>query len=365
MSVPWAQPSIGEDEVREVLDSLRTGWVSMGPKVRALETQLAKYVGVKNAVAVSSGTAALDVALKGVGIRPGDEVVMPCLTYIATANAVHYQGATPVLADVDPQTFNINPEAVRSRLSPRTKALVAVDYGGLAADCDALDEICRDNRLTLVKDGAHSLGAAYNGKSLLSHGRVSTLSFHSAKVMTSVEGGMVFSDDEEIARFARIFRNQGEDPSVKYFHPLVGQNYRMSDVHAAIGLAQFRRLDSFLRKRAEIAAAYTEAFVKEDHVQLQHVPAGAVHSWFFYPLLVQHREKVMEALRRAGIETRVGWPYPIHQQPPYRGVGALGDFPNAERIADHVLNLPVFYGMTDEQRDHVIGTLRAAVRGFE
>lgn len=362
LSVPWAQPSIGDDEVTEVVDSLRTGWVSMGPKVRALERELANYVGVRNAVAVSNGTAAIDVALKALGIGPGDEVIVPCLTYIATVNAVRYQGATPVLADVDARTFNIDPGSVRERLTPRTKAIIPVDYGGLAADCEALERICREGGLALVKDGAHSLGGSYRGKSLLSYGRVATLSMHTAKVMTSIEGGVVFSGDDELARFVRIYRNQGEDPKVKYLHPIVGQNYRMSDVHAAIGLAQFRRLEAFLKKRREIAAAYTEAFAKVDGIRLQRIPEGAVHGWFFYPVLVRRRDKVVEALKQARIETRVGWPYPIHEQPPYRDLGRPGDFPHAEEVADHVLNLPMFFEMTDAQRDHVVGSLRSAVR---
>lgn len=362
LSVPWARPSIGDAEIREVLDSLRTGWVSMGPKVKALETRLADYVGVRNAVAVSNGTAALDVALKTAGIGPGDEVIVPCLTYIATVNAVQYQGATPVLADVDARTFNLDPAAVTQRLTSRTKAIIPIDYGGLAADCDAIDRICREQGLVLVKDGAHSLGGSYQGRSLLAHGRVSTLSLHSAKVMTTIEGGLVFTDNDEVARFARIFRNQGEDPQVKYFHPIVGQNYRMSDVHAAIGLAQFQRLEAFLQKRREIAEAYTEAFVKIAGIRLQHIPEGARHAWFFYPVLVRRRDKIVEALKDAKIETRVGWPYPVHEQPPYRALGQPGDYPHAEEISDRVLNLPMFFEMTDAQRDHVIGSLRAAVR---
>jgi len=334
----------------------------MGPKVKALETELAKYVGVRNAVAVSTGTAALDVALRAIGIGPGDEVIVPCLTYIATVNAVRYQGATPVLADVDPGTFNIDPQAVQGRVTPRTKAILPIDYGGLAADCETLERICGEQGLDLVKDGAQSLGGSFRGESLLAHGRLSTLSLHTAKVMTSIEGGIVFSDDIELDRFGRIFRNQGEDPEVKYRHPVVGQNYRMSDVHAAVGLAQFRRLDEFLKKRREIAGAYTEAFAKEDGIRLQQIPEGATHPWFFYAVLVPRRDKVVEALRHDRIETRVGFPYPVHEQPPYRNLGRVGEYPCAEEIAAHVIDLPMFFGMTDDQRDHVIKSLRSAVR---
>ncbi|MCI4371529.1 MAG: DegT/DnrJ/EryC1/StrS family aminotransferase, partial [Thermoplasmata archaeon] len=174
--------------------------------------------------------------------------------------------------------------------------------------------------------------------------------------------GVIFTDDDDLTKFMRIFRNQGEDPEVKYLHPMVGQNYRMTDVHAAIGLAQFRRLETFLKDRRELAAAYTEAFVKVDGIKLQRIPAGAVPAWFFYPILVPRRDKVVEDLKRAQIETRVAWQYPIHEQPPYGGSAQPGEFPHADEVAAHVLNLPMFAGMTDAQRDHVIQSLKTAVQ---
>ena len=360
LKVPWAEPFIGDEEIHEVTDSLQAGWVSMGPKVRALEEGIAAYAGVKHAVAVSNGTAALDAALKVLGVGPGDEVIVPALTYIATVNAVMYQGARPVLADVDPDTFNLDPVNVKDRLSDQTRVLMPIDYGGMASDGAAFEALCRDSAIQFVKDGAHSLGGASNGRSLLAYGALSTLSLHSAKVMTTVEGGMVLTDDGDLDRKIRMFRNQGEDPNRKYFHPVIGQNYRMTDLHAAIGLAQFRRLDAFLAKRRAIAARYTEAFRHHEGIRLQRIPDDATPAWFFYPILVHGRDHVISELKARGVETRVGWPYPIHEQPPYRDLGAPGDFPHAESIARHVLNLPLFYSMTDEQIDHVIDCVLSA-----
>ena len=328
----------------------------MGPKVAALEKAFAEYVGVRHAVAVSNGTAALDVALKALGIRPGAEVIIPDLAYIATANAVRYQYAVPVVADVDPGTFTLNPDDVERRITSRTKAVIPIDYGGLSSDCDRLQEICDEYGLVLLKDGAHSLGGEWRGRNLLAMGRMSTLSLHTAKVMTSIEGGMVFTNDENLAAVSRMLRNQGEDPNQKYFHPLIGHNYRMTDVHAGFGLAQFARLEAFLARRREIAEAYTRAFAEHESIRLQRIPKGAKHAWFFYAILVPNRERVAKELQERGVETR-SWPYPVHTQPPYKDLAPKPGCPNAEFISSHVLNLPLFYEMTKGQQDYVIDSV--------
>lgn len=360
--IPWAVPYIGTDEEQEVTDTIRSTWVTMGPKVSRLEREVAAYVGVKHAVAVSSGTAALDVALKVLGIGPGDEVIVPAFTYIATANAVLYQHATPVLADVDPVTFNLDPDDVRRRVTPRTKGILPIDYGGQAADYDGLEAIVREHGLHLVQDGAESLGGEYKKRRLCSFGTVSTVSFHAAKVITSVEGGMVLTNNGELAERARIVRNQGEDPSNKYNHVLLGHNYRMTDLHAAVGLAQFGRLHEVLRKRQEIAAFYTEHLAEfGDAILLPVVKPENRHAWFFYPILVPHRDRIAQYLRDKGIDTRIAWPLPIHQQPLYRDRFGESRFPVAERVAATILNLPLYYGMTEEEMRYVVIHLKDAI----
>ncbi|TAJ10905.1 MAG: aminotransferase class I/II-fold pyridoxal phosphate-dependent enzyme [Nitrospirae bacterium] len=360
--IPWAIPYIGEEEQNEVADTVRSAWVTMGPKVARLEREMAAYVGVKYAVAVSSGTAALDVALKVLHIGPGDEVIVPALTYIATANAVLYQHATPVLADVDPTTFNLDPEDVRRRITPRTKCIMPIDYGGQSADYDALGRIAREHGLALVEDGAQSLGGEYKGRRLCSFGVMSTVSFHAAKVITSVEGGMVLTDDEKLADLARVLRNQGEDPVNKYHHAVLGHNYRMTDLHAAVGLAQFRRLNEVLRRRAEIADFYTKRLTGlEGKLTLPAVAPERRHAWFFYPVLLHNRDEVVGYLKEKGIDTRIAWPLPIHKQPLYRSFFEGARFPVAERLADSVLNLPLYYEMSEEEAQYVVMHLKDAV----
>lgn len=360
--IPWALPYIGSEEENEVADTVRSTWLTMGPKVQRLEREVASYVGAKHAVAVCNGTAALDVALKTLGIRPGDEVIVPALTYIATANAVLYQHATPVLADVEPDTFNLNPRDVASKITPKTRAILAVDYGGQSADYDALAKIARGAGVHLVEDGAQSIGAAYKGRALGSFGVVNTISFHAAKVITSVEGGMVLTEDDELAARARIIRNQGEDPVKKYYHVLLGHNYRMTDLHAAIGLVQFGKLARVLQRRAEIAAYYTQQLAHfEDRIVLPRVRPTNKHAWFFYAIRVKNRDEIVRYLKSKGIDTRIAWPLAIHRQPVYQEMLACSQCPVADEIAGTVLNLPMYYDMTEEELRYVVIHVKDAV----
>lgn len=360
--IPWALPYIGTEEETEVADTVRSTWITMGPKVERLEREVASYVGAKHAIAVSNGTAALDVALKMLGIRPGDEVILPALTYIATANAVLYQHATPVLADVEAETFNLDPRDVARRITPKTRAILAIDYGGQSADWDALTRIAADAGVHLIEDGAQSIGAEYKGKALGSFGVVSTISFHAAKVITSVEGGMVLTDDAELAARARIIRNQGEDPVKKYYHVLLGHNYRMTDLHAAIGLVQFGKLARVLRRRAEIAAFYTAQFADfADRIALPRVRPGNKHAWFFYAIRIANRDEIARYLKSKGIDTRIAWPLAIHRQPVYQEMLVGTHCPVADEIAGTVLNLPMYYDMTDEELRYVVIHVKDAV----
>lgn len=358
MKVPWAKPYIGKEELNEVVDSMKSGWITMGPKVARFEDEVGKYVGVKHAIAVNSGTAALDVALKAIGIRPGDEVVIPAMTYIATANAILYQGATPVLADIESVTYNINPGDVISKITNQTKCIISIDYSGQCARYDTLERICSCYKLFLVVDGAESLGAKHKGREACSFGNISTTSFHAAKLITSVEGGMVFTNDDKLAGKARIIRNQGEDQ--KYHHILLGHNYRMSDLHAAVGLAQFKRIKDVLNKRYQLAQHYTKG-LRGYSIGLPFTSYYNKHAWFMYPITVSNRDQVVESLRGKGIDTRVAWPIPIHKQPLYQHLFKDSNHQVAEVLAESVLSLPMYYEMTREEQDYVIKHLREAV----
>jgi len=363
MHIPWAMPYIGKEELDEVVDTIKSTWVTMGPKVKRFESEIAGYIGVKHGIAVNSGTAALDVALKMIDIQPGDEVIIPAMTYIATANAVLYQHAKPVLADIAPDTYNIDPEDVSKKITNKTKCIMPIDYGGQGADYDVLMRIAEEHNVHLVVDGAQSIGGEYKGRRLCSFGEISTTSFHAAKIMTSIEGGMVFTNDDELADWARIIRNQGEDPKQKYYHTFLGHNYRMTDLHAAIGLAQFRRLDDIVKKRASIAEYYSKNLQEyADVIKLPYVAPHNKHAWFLYPILVNNCDEVQIYLHSNGIDTRRSWPLPIHKQPIYRDVFDNASYPVAEEVSKHILNLPMYYAMSQEEQDYVIKHLKDAVK---
>lgn len=365
MDVSWAVPDIGEEETAAVEETVESTWVTMGDKVREFEERLGEYVGVEHAIAVNSGTAALDVALKAVGVGPEDDVLVPAMTYIATANAVRYQHANPVFADIGPTDYNLDPARVHERITADTTALLPIDYGGQCADYDALRTIAEEHDVSLVADCAESFSATYDGERAGSLADVSTTSFHAAKMLTTAEGGMVFTDDGEIARRCRIVRDQGEDPDERYRHVELGHNYRMSDMHAALGLAQLERMDSFIERRERVAAYYDERLC--DETDLIRLPAdldGRENSWFLYPIVTENRERVQQYLAEHGIETRVTWPIPVHQQPIYEDEHGQETYGVAERFADGVLSLPMHNRLTMEQAEHVVDTLTDAVDRF-
>jgi perosamine synthetase len=361
MRIPWAKPYIGREELDGVIDSVKSTWITMGPKVKKFEEEMAGYIGVRHGIAVSNGTAALDVALKALEIKPDDEVIIPAMTYIATANAVLYQHAKPVLADIRPDTFNIDPEDVLKKITRKTKCIMPIDYGGQGADYDALTRIAREHHVHLLVDGAPSLGGEYKGKKLCSFGDIATTSFHAAKVMTTGEGGMIFTDDDELDRKSRIIRNQGEDPQQKYYHPLLGHNYRMTDLNAAIGLAQFRRLPAILKKREALAEYYSKNLHSISSIKLPCVAPHNKHAWFLYAILVDNAESVEKYCKSKGVELRRSWPLPIHKQPVYRDIIG-GSYPVAEDITRRIINLPMYFSMTREEQDYVIKHLIDAVK---
>ena len=283
------------------------------------------------------------------------------MTYIATANAVMYQHARPVLADIKPDTYNIDPAEVVKKITRKTKCIITIDYGGQGADYDVLMPIAKEYNVRLLVDGAPSLGGEYKGSKLCSFGDIATTSFHAAKVMTTGEGGMVFTDGNELDRRSRIIRNQGEDPQKKYYHTLLGHNYRMTDLLAAIGLAQFKKLDVILKKRAELVDHYTKNLKDCADIITPYVAPDRKHAWFLYAVLVDNCDMVEEYCKSKGVELRRSWPLPIHWQPIYRDTLGGGSYPVAEDITKRIINLPMYYTMTREEQDYVIKHLKDAV----
>jgi perosamine synthetase len=371
MNIPITKPMFGEEEERAVVEVLRSGWVVQGPKVAAFERLVADYVGVPEAVATSSCTTALHLALVLHRIGPGDEVIVPSFTFIATANVVLYAGATPVFVDIDPQTYNLDPDSVEAAITSRTKAIMPVHQIGLAADMDRLNAVAQRHGLAVIEDAAPALGATYKGKRVGGLGNPTCLSFHPRKVITAGEGGMLLTADQALANRARILRTHGMSLSdlqrhhatsvaIEAYHDL-GYNYRMSDLHAAVGIEQMQRLDFMLRRRQQLAARYDEAFADLDCVQLPFSSDDQPHSYQSYilqlrPQAPKPREQVMQEMLEAGVATRRGV-MAIHLEPYYRQRFPQVKLPVTEAAAQSTLLLPIYATMTDVEQEYVIDHL--------
>tara|TARA_Y100000310_G_scaffold316318_1_gene367879 strand:- start:14523 stop:15632 length:1110 start_codon:yes stop_codon:yes gene_type:complete len=361
MKIPWAKPYLGEEELNEVIDTIKSTWISKGPKVEKFEEIVKNLIGVKHCIAVNSGTAALDVALKVINIKPGDEIIVPAFTYIASANSILYQHATPVFAEIDKKTFTIDLEDVRKKITGKTKAIIAVDYAGQGPDYEKLKQIVQGTNIKIIEDAAPGFGGKQKGKMLCGFGDIGITSFHTAKIFTSCEGGMLFTDNDDYAREARIVLNQGEDPNKKYHHPRLGHNYRMSDVHASIGIAQLNRFEQVLNKRERLAENYTQGLsVISDKITLPYIEMGNKHAWFLYPILLENRDLVKEELNKRGIGAIVSWPLTIYQQPYFEKFKTI--CPIAEETTKKILCLPLYYEMDQEEQNYVIENLIEIVK---
>lgn len=366
--IPWAQPDIGKEELFEIIDSFKANWLTMGPKTKKLEEKLSSFLEVPYAIAVSNGTVALDLALKALGVGVGDEVIVPAMTYFATVSAVCYQGAVPVFVDIDDQTHNLDPLKIEKAITKKTKVIVFIDYGGNPADYDKIAEIGRKHNIQVLQDGAQSLGAIYKNKPVGAQARVSTMSFHMAKIMTTVEGGMIFTHDPQIMEELLTRRSQGECRNTKYKHTILGTNARITDLQAAIGVAQFEKLPKFLEARKQIAGRYGQLFA-ENKEKIKTVTVNfknSSNSYFFYPILIDQRDHIANILReKYNIDTRIAYPRPVYDQPVFVSKKLSFrkmDCPVTERFTTQVLNLPIFYGMTDEQIKYVAKAVLAELK---
>lgn len=358
--IPWARPCVGDEELNEVVATMKSGWLSQGPRVERFEQEMARRAGRKFAIAVNNGTAALDLAVRVVGVLPGDEVIVPALSYLATASVLVIQGARPVFVDVDPRNLGLDPALAAQHITPRTRAILCTDHGGNPCDFEKLTALASRHQIPLVLDGAQSLGSFFAGRPTLSFGLVSTTSFHAAKTMTTVEGGMLFTDDAQIARRLRIMRSQGEDPDRKYFHVELGHNFRMTELQAAIGLAQLGKLDAFLADRRAAAMRYTTDFAPLGLGNPPGLPYSH-NSHFLYTILVPQRDKVAMRLRERGIETRSCYPLPLYDQPVFRHLKAQR-CPVTEQVAATILNPPMFYGLTEQQQKRIASELSSILQ---
>jgi len=354
-------PSLRGNERQYVNDVLQRDWLTMGYYVKEFEAAFAAYIGVKHAISVSNGTAALHLALLAAGIGAGDEVITPATTFIATANAVTYCGAKAVIADVDPDTWCINPREVEKAITKRTRAILPVHLYGSPCDMGALMVLAINYGLKVIEDAAEAIGAELTGNRVGSMGDLGCFSFYGNKTITTGEGGMITTDDDALAQKIRLLRGQGQVPGLRYVHDRVGYNYRMTDLQAAVGLAQLEQIDDILTRRRAVIEAYREA-CDETHWVSQQAPLYSVHgAWAFALLLPDgcNATFVAERLEQRGIETRPVFP-PIHTQLPYLTNQRL---PVAERIAERGLVLPTHSELTPADARYVIDVLKEVIGG--
>ena len=364
--IPVAAPVLDGRETEYVLECLTTSWISSnGRFIAEFEKSFAAYCGVKHAVATNNGTSALHLAFVALGLEPGDEVIVPSLTYIASANAVRYCNAKPVFVDNDVHTFNVDPDEIVAKITPRTKGIMPVHLYGHPVDLDPILKLARDHGLFVVEDAAEAVGAKYKGRTIGGHGTCATFSFFGNKIITTGEGGMVTTNDDELAEKLRLFRGQGVDPKRRYWFPVVGYNYRMTNIAAAIGLAQLEQIDAHLQTRHAIADGYNRRLA---HLSIA-LPCPSQKTGLSTAIgctpfasktaFIKERDRVLDDFEAHGVETRPVF-YPMHVLPPYRDDGQ-GPFPRAELCGARGINLPTHGRLTEHDMDRVAAALESSI----
>lgn len=381
--LPYGRQSLDDADIQAVVDVLKSDWLTTGPKIGEFEERFAAWIGAGHAVSFSSGTAALHGAAFAAGLGPGDEVITTPMTFCATANCVLYQGATPVFADVSPDTLNLDPNEVASKISGRTKAIIAVDYAGHPAALDELGPLAKARGALLIEDACHALGAEFRGQRVGSIADMTVFSFHPVKHLTTGEGGMVATNDARLAEMLRRFRNHGISSEARERHQsgqwyyemvLLGFNYRLTDIACALGLSQLEKLETNLARRREIAAQYDAAFADLPTVVVPAVREGANPAWHLYPIrlnlemLTAGRGEIFRALRAENLGVNVHY-IPVHQHPYYRArfkfpPAASDRYPVAEGAYERLISLPMFHSMTPQDVEDVTHALHKVLRHF-
>lgn len=356
--IPIARPDIGDDEIAAVTAVLRSGMIAQGTKVAELESRWAEYIGVPHAIATANGTLALMAIFNGLGLGPGDEVITVAHTFAATANAILSTGAVPVFVDIEPETYLIDATRIEAAITHRTRAICPVHLYGLVADMDMIAAIADRHGLAVVEDACQAHGATYRGRRAGSFGH-GAFSLYATKNMTTAEGGFVTTTDDRLADWLRLYRNQGM--RTRYSFEMLGYNYRLTDVAAAIGLAQLAKLDGGIARRRAIAAAYDAAFA-DLPIRLPVTPDGRTHVFHQYTVDVgPARDAIIADIRAAGVGADIYYPVPVHRQAYILERGLHAELPMTDAAAAHILALPVFPGLTDAEQTVVVDAVRSAV----
>jgi len=378
--LPFAAPLLGDEEIQEVVHCLRSGWLTTGHKVKQFEREFGEFIGAKHALAVNSCTAALHLALEAVGVGPGDEVITTPMTFTATAAVIEHLGARPVFADVTAQTLNIDPEQIRRRLSPRTKAILPVHFAGQACDMDAIVDIARGAGVPVIEDAAHAIPTRYNGRMVGTLSDITCFSFYATKNVTTGEGGMVVTDRDDIMERMRLMHLHGmskdawkrytQNGSWSYEILAPGFKYNLTDIAAAIGIHQLRKCQAFHRRRLTIADQYDAAFADLPGISIPRVEDRESHGWHLYVIQVDPerltigRDAFIDQLIARNIGVSVHF-IPLHVHPYYRERYALRpqDFPNAWGAYERIVSLPIYAKMSDDDVRHVIDAVRGIAQG--
>ncbi|HUX01169.1 MAG: DegT/DnrJ/EryC1/StrS family aminotransferase [Phycisphaerae bacterium] len=369
--VPLSRPDISQADIDAVVAVLRTPHLSLGPKLPEFEKAFARYVGTRRAVAVNSGTSALHLLVRSLGLGPGDEMITSPFSFVASANCALFEGARPVFVDIDEATWNLDVGKLSAAVTDRTRLLLPVHIFGRPMPMDRVMAIAEARGIAVVEDACEALGATYQGRKVGAFGRAATFAFYPNKQMTTGEGGMIVTDDDTVADLCMSLRNQGRDPGAGWLaHARLGYNFRLSDINAALGLAQLARLPEFLRLRAEVARRYLEKLADVEELVLPAPYEEGELSWFVFVVRLadrftkKDRDAVLASLREQGIGTN-DYFTPIHLQPFYRELGYKpGDFPVCEKVSERTIALPFYNRLTEKDQDVVVEILKSALAGL-
>lgn len=374
-TIPYGRQSIDEDDINTIVEVLRSDWITQGPLVDEFEAKVAEYCGAKYAVAFNSGTSALHGALFAAGIKPGDEVITTPLSFLATANAAVYLGAKPVFVDIDPENYCLDVLKIEAAITPKTRAILPVDYAGYPVGIKKIKEIAQKHNLLVIEDAAHALGARRDGQVLGSQADMTMLSFHPVKHITTGEGGMILCNDEDYCKCLKSFRSHGiikdaglmEKNEGPWYYEMqkLGYNFRITDIQCALGISQLKKLDAFLEQRRYIAGIYDQALGDSKWLKIPGRPAsGSSHAYHLYPILLEpriNRREFYDYMRLHNIGVQIHY-IPIHLQPFYQSMFAYraGDFPEAENFYYREISLPIFPALSRDEQDYVIESIKAA-----
>ena len=381
--LPYGHQWIDEEDIKAVSEVLRSDWITQGPKVAEFEEEFARYVGAKYAVAVNSGTSALHAACFAANIEKGDEAITTPITFAASANCVLYQGGTPVFADIDADTLNIDPEEIKKKITKRTKALIPVDFTGLPVNLESILQIAKDNNLVIIEDASHALGATYKGSKIGSISDITTFSFHPVKHITTGEGGMITTNNKEIYERLKLFRTHGitkeKNKLLDYDGPWyyemqeLGYNYRLTDFQCALGITQLKKIDGNVHRRNEIVQKYNNAFKENKEIRIPYIDStDSTSTWHLYVIqlnlerLKVGRREIFETLKAENIGVNVHY-IPVHSQPYYREKYNYhkGDFPKAENYYSRVITLPIFPKMTEKDINDVVKAVKKVINYYK